>query len=355
MDEAFPESPQRCTGQAATGTVLVCGEQNKTQGRTPKRNITTPRYTWAIWMHGSCDQRTSDLLPTEKLQQRKIGSVMYKVYLWCVQVHRRDDQQREPPTYVCRTQVGKTGSDGHPSATQQGMCRAGGLCQKKRKGKERNPIPIPSSNSNSIPRDIDIYPKKKKKKEKRGEPTKLLCCVRHSFASLARSSESLPRFFQRPSVQTHVRVHVTCHAAVEASASPPSSSYYSPNVFYRSAPPRCSRPTSRLGHAASHRPFSWLASRLSRFRVSRPAMVAPWWWWCRSVSGSDGPMCRNVLRRANVRTRGINTHRPCSRSSQTSTQRVGPLRLAAPDERIETGVGQAAHDVGCSQGCGVCF
>lgn len=182
--------------------------------------------------------------------------------------------------------------------------------------------------------------------------------MRHSFASLARPSESLPRFFQRPSVQTHVRVHVTCHAAVEASASPPSSSYYSPNVSYRSAPPRCSRPTSQLGHAASHRPFPWLASRLSRlsrFRVSRPAMVAPWWWWCRSASGSDGPVCRNVLHRANVRTRGINTHRPCSRTSQTSTQRVGPLRLAAPDERIETGVGQDAHDVGCSQGCGVCF
>lgn len=178
MDEAFPESPQRCTGQAATGTVLVCGEQNKTQGRTPKRNITTPRYTWAIWMHGSCDQRTSDLLPTEKLQQRKIGSVMYKVYLWCVQVHRRDDQQREPPTYVCRTQVGKTGSDGHPSATQQGMCRAGGLCQKKRKGKERNPIPIPSSNSNSIPRDIDIYPKKKKeKRKKRGTHQAAVLCA----------------------------------------------------------------------------------------------------------------------------------------------------------------------------------
>lgn len=106
--------------------------------------------------------------------KRKIGSVMYKVYLWCVQVHRRDDQQREPPTYVCRTQVGKTGSDGHPSATQQGMCRAGGLCQKKRKGKERNPIPIPSSNSNSIPRDIDIYPKRKKEK-KRGNPPS--CCA----------------------------------------------------------------------------------------------------------------------------------------------------------------------------------
>lgn len=99
---------------------------------------------------------------------------MYKVYLWCVQVHRRDDQQREPPTYVCRTQVGKTGSDGHPSGTQQGMCRAGGLCQKKRKGKERNPIPIPSSNSNSIPRDIDIYPKKKKKKKDGNPPS---CCA----------------------------------------------------------------------------------------------------------------------------------------------------------------------------------
>lgn len=77
MDEAFPESPQRCTGQAATGAVLVCGEQNKTQDRTPKRNITTPRYTWAIWMYGSCDQKTSDLLPTKKLQQKKnrIGNV----------------------------------------------------------------------------------------------------------------------------------------------------------------------------------------------------------------------------------------------------------------------------------------
>lgn len=224
----------------------------------------------------------------------------------------------------------------------------GWFVPKEKKGKRKEP------NSHSK-LQLQLHPEryryisKKKKRKKEGEPTKLLCCVRHSFASLARSSESLPRFFQRPSVQTHVRVHVTCHAAVEASASPPSSSYYSLNVSYRSAPPRCSRPTSQLGHAASHRPIPWLASRLSRFRVSRPAMVAPWWWWCRSASGSDGPVCRNVLRRANVRTRGINTHRPCSRSSQTSTQRVGPLRLAAPDERIETGVGQAAHDVGAAK------
>lgn len=220
---------------------------------------------------------------------------------------------------------------------------AGSLRQKKRKGKDRNPIPISNSNSDSLPREIYNI------QRKRNSQVAVLCAPFFSLPSPF--VRALPRSFQRPPVH----FQVTCPAAVVGASAPPSSSssYYSPIVSCALPRPAVHVPHLKSvmqGRQVGSRPLPLARVSLVLFSVFRDRPSSLRGGLDLSSSGSDGPVCRHVVRLANVRTRGINTHCPCSSSSQTSTQRAGPLRLDAPDKRIETGVGAAAHDVGCSQG-----